>query len=88
MCIQKKHELSPFLNDNQDICQSVQQYAHEHLSVKFMCEYIHDIILPNMVNEEWSVLPNEEEKYEAAVQRIVGQHGLTCICPSMVYNWL
>jgi len=91
MYIQKKHKLSPFLNDNKDICQAIQQYAHEHLhelSIKFMHEYIHDAILLNMVKEEWLVLPNEGEKYEAAVWQILGQHGLTCICPSMVDNCL
>ena len=71
------------------IHQSIQKNACEHLhelSVKFMSKYIHDVILEN---KECSVLPNEEEKHEAAVQKIFGQHGLTCICSSMVvHNWL
>jgi len=32
MYIKKKDKLSPFLNDNKDICQSIQQYACKHLN--------------------------------------------------------
>ena len=47
-----KDDVSPFLNDNKDLCLEIQRFAWENLaelSVKLVCMYIHDILLPQMV---------------------------------------
>ncbi len=48
--------LPQFLDENKDICTSIQQYACKNLnklSIEFMIEYIHDVILPKMIKEEY-----------------------------------
>jgi len=49
-----KHNLAPFLDENKNVCEWIQQYARQNLlelSIKLMSEYIHDIIIPSMVKE-------------------------------------
>jgi len=87
-----KHNLPPFLEQNNNACIKIQQYAHEHLhefSIKLDgCEYIHDVIVPAMVKETSSISPNEKEKYDIEVHNLLSKYGQTCICPSTVYRWM
>jgi hypothetical protein len=46
--------LPQFIEENKDICSSIQQYAWENLnklSIEFMSEYLHDALLPKMIKE-------------------------------------
>ncbi len=64
MCIPpEKHSLPQFLEQNKDICLSIQQYARENLNkllIEFLSEYRHDAILPKMVKESYVLEPNSE----------------------------
>ena len=94
ICLYSKHNLPPFLQQNKDICQSMQQYGREHLhelSMELMCEYLHATILPKMVKEESGVVrENDKEhgEYDNELRKILGTYGLTCICPSTIYRWM
>jgi hypothetical protein len=49
MYLPEKPLLPQFLDENKDICTSIQQYARENLIkliIEFMNEYIHDVTLP------------------------------------------
>jgi hypothetical protein len=49
MYLPEKPVLPQFLDKNKDICNCIQQYARENLnklSIEFMSEYLHDVILP------------------------------------------
>ena len=84
--------LPPFLAQNDDIKQRIVQYGREQLSeltCEFLLEYIHDSILPVMVEEQ----KDEEEIKECKCiedkkKVILKQYGLTCICPQTIYNWM
>ena len=57
-CPHSKHNLLPFLQQNKDICQLIQQYGCEclhELSMELMCKYLHDFILL-MVEEQLGVV--------------------------------
>ncbi len=52
MYLAEKPVLPQFLDENKDICNSIQQYARKNLnklSLEFMSEYLHDVILPKMI---------------------------------------
>jgi hypothetical protein len=52
-----------------------------------MSEYIHETVIPIMVQERFAVKP-EDEQYEAALQCIYCEYGLKKNCPSTIYKWL
>ena len=85
-----EHNLSPFLQQNPDMCTLITQYAKEHLSqlsIEFLSEYIHETIIPKLVSdilEEYETkIPKEQ--YEQEMKSILKMYGLTCISPSTVY---
>ena len=62
--------------------QKIQQYSKEHLhelSVELVSEYIHDVIIPVMVQERYLVTP-VDERYEETAKGLIAQIGLKKIC--------
>ena len=85
---QMKHNLPPFLQENNDVAMLIKKYCREHLSdisVEFMSEYIHEIVLPNLVKEQSGCTTDELENYEKALTVLHKQYCLTNVCPSTVY---
>ena len=82
-CPHSKHNLPPFLQQNKDICQSIQQYGHEHLhelSMELMCEYLHDMILPKLVKEQAGVVRGDDgEVYDNELCKMLRTYGHTSI---------
>jgi len=69
---------------------SIQQYCQENLSelsVKFVSEYIHDVLLPKLIREESGDQSNENN-YEQALNNLLKQYGLMKVCPSTIYQWI
>ncbi len=86
MYLPEKPLLPQFLDENKDICTSIQQYACENLnklSIEFMSEYIHDVILPKMIKEEYRLEPTNES-YEEKVIALLKKFNLTCISPAAI----
>ena len=49
ICVSKKHDLPPFLQQNPDICTMIKTYTQKNLpdlSIEFLAEYIHTTIIP------------------------------------------
>ena len=68
--------------------QKLQQYACQNLHQlygKLISKYIHNIILPELVFEAFSITPNDES-YDERLKQLLSTHGLKCICFSTVYN--
>jgi hypothetical protein len=86
-----ENPLSPqFLDENKDICTFIQQYAHENLnklSIEFMSEYLHDVILPKIEKEEYRLEPTNES-YEEKFIELLKNLNLTSINPATVARWL
>jgi hypothetical protein len=57
------------------------------LSVEMMSEYIHHVVLPQMIENEVKE-SNGELDQEQAREKVLKQYGLTKICLSTVYKWL
>jgi hypothetical protein len=79
-----------FLDQNKDICLSIQQYARENLhklSIEFLSEYLHDVILPKMVKESYALEPNSEG-YEQSLLELLKKYNLTCRSTSMIARWM
>ncbi len=91
MCIPpEKHSLPQFLEQNKDICLSIKQYARENLhklSIEFLSEYLHDVILPKMVKESYALEPNSEG-YEQSLLELLKKYNLTCISPLTITRWM
>jgi hypothetical protein len=81
------------LQQNPDIVQALQQYGHENLgqlSIKFMTEYVHGVVLPSMVAKEKNLPVDEiqqEEGYQTEMCKVIKKYGLTKVCPATVYKW-
>ncbi len=59
---QKKPKLPPFLDENRNKMQQIQQYTKENLpqlSIEMLSEYIHDPLVPLMVREQFGVETND-----------------------------
>jgi len=85
-----KHYLPPFLQENQDVVLSLQQNCQENLSelsVRFVSEYIHDVILPKLAKEESGDQSNENN-YKQAQNNLLKWCCLTKVCPSTIYQWM
>jgi len=81
------------LAKNKDICLSLQQHGWQHLhilSMELMCKHFHDVIMPKMVQEVLGVVRSGDEtgQYETELWKIFSTYGLTCICPSIIYQWM
>ena len=79
------------LCQNNDVAILIKKYCREHLSelsVEFMSEYIHDIVLPNLVKEQSRCTTEEFKNYEKALKDLLKQYSLTKVCPSTVYQWM
>jgi len=88
-----KHNLPPFLQQNTDVCTKIVQYAKENLSqlsVEFLLEYLHDVVLPQMVKERHGIDKNNvsDEIYLAEEARVLNEYGLTHIDPTTVGRWM
>ncbi len=57
------------------------------LSVEMMSEYIHHVVLPQMIENEVKER-NGELDQEQAQEKVLKQYGLTKIYLSTVYKWL
>jgi len=62
-----------------------------------MSEYIHNTVLPQMVNERITTTMmlainntpgNEQVEYDEVEKEMVKLYGLTCICSSTIYQWM
>ena len=75
-----KHNLPPFLEQNKEVCTSLQQYAREHLSelsVELICEYLHDTVIPKMVKDASGVEKSvNEELYPEKAKELLKEYGL------------
>ncbi len=90
MYLPERPLLPQFLDENKDICSSIQQYARENLnklSIEFMSEYLHDVILPKMIKEEYGLEPMDET-YEEKTIKLFKNYNLTCISPATTARWL
>jgi hypothetical protein len=61
--LKAKHNLPPFLELNPDVCSAIKENASSKLStlsVKMMREYIHNVVFPNMIENELKDGMNEE----------------------------
>jgi hypothetical protein len=90
MYLPEKPLLPQSLDENKDICVSIQQYAPENLnrlSIEFMSEYLHDVILPKMIKEEYRLEPSNES-YEEKVIELLKKINLDCISPVTIARWL
>jgi len=82
----KKHHLPPFLDLNPDVCKAIRDYAMANLgilSIEMMSQYIHTVILPEMIRKEI-----ESNNQPLEINQLLKQYNLTCICLSTVYKWL
>jgi hypothetical protein len=85
-----KHKLPMFLDLNFEEKQKLENYCKEHLhelTVELVSEYIHDTLIPVMVEQKYNILPDKEE-YDHGVKTLLFEHGLKKICPSTIYKWL
>jgi hypothetical protein len=90
MSLPRKHKLHMFLDLNAEEKQKIQQYSKKHLhelSVELVSEYIHDVIIPAMVEERYLVTP-VDERYEETAKGLIAGFGLKKIYPSTIYKWL
>jgi hypothetical protein len=86
----EKHNMPPFLQQNQDVTGSIKQYLCEHLhelSVELLCEYIHETVLPKMIRESTGAVPTDEV-YVNNVKVLLGKYGLKTIRVSTVCRWM
>jgi hypothetical protein len=75
---------------NPDVCHTIKEYATSNLStlsVEMMSEYIHNVVLPQLIENEVKE-SNKELDQESAREKILKQYGLTNICISIVYKWI
>ena len=73
-----KHNMPPFLQQNQDVTVAIKQYLREHLhelSVELLCEYIHYTMLPMMIRESTGAVPTDAQ-YINDVKLLLGKYGL------------
>ena len=81
-----------FLAQNDYIKEKIVRHARsnlDQLSAELILEFVHDKILPNMIDEQ----KDEEEmkkcvSYEEKKKMILKQYQLTCICPRTIYCWM
>jgi hypothetical protein len=84
MPVKKKNNLLPILELNADVCSAIKTHALANvgrLSVEMMSEYLHNIIIPQMVNAETEKTGNQLWDQESLLK----QYGLTI---STVCRWL
>ena len=95
--LRTKHNLPPILELNPDICNAIKEYACLNLSilsVEKMSEYIHRVVLPQMIEKEKKRKENdknlelENTREENELQQLLKTYRLTCICLSTVYRWM
>jgi len=89
----QKNKLPPFLEQNQDITATIKQYCKEHLSelsVEFLLDYLHKIVIPTMVKDIHGKGKDEmcEEEYAEVVRQVLKPYRLTCLSISTVSRWL
>jgi len=78
MSLPRKHKLPMFLDFNAEEKQKKQQFSKEHLhelSVELVSEYIHDVIIPAMVQERYLVTP-VEKRYKETAKGLIPEFGL------------
>ena len=83
-----KHNLPPFLQENKDVSIKIQQYARENLhqlSVELIMQYLHETVLPNMVEQKTGSKPGDEQ-YESDNKNVIGQYGLKLLSISTLYR--
>jgi hypothetical protein len=73
--------LPPLLEQNKDVCTTMQQYA---------CEYLDETVAPKMVKEQTGIEKGEfvSDEYEVEVEHMLREYQLTNVNPSTVYRWL
>ena len=72
--LKAKHNLPPFLELNPDVCSAIKEYACSKLStlsVEMMSEYIHNVVLPKMVENELKDGNNEEIGQETSAEKTI-----------------
>jgi hypothetical protein len=88
---QWKHNLPAFLDLNPDVCDAIKKYALSNLSqlsCEYVSEYIHTVVLPEMVKDERKS-NNQQDLSDGEVEKIIlKRYELTNICISTVYRWL
>ncbi len=95
--LKTKHSLPPILELNPDVCHAIKEYVCLNLStlsVEKMSEYIHRVVLPQMIEKEKKRKENdnnlelESTLEENELPALLKMYGLTCICLSTVYRWM
>ena len=83
----------------------MKQYGTENLdtlSIEMFSEFIHDKVLPTLVNDEENRDENRDDdldgeipvdrsnisNYDDKIKAILRPYGLTCVSPSTVYRWM
>ncbi len=86
--IPDKHNLHPFLQHNHDIVIKIKQYAKENLhilSANLITQYLHDVIIPSMIQERG----NPDNKSNEALQAdLLAEYGLTKLSVGTVCRWM
>ena len=85
-----KHNLPPFLQQNQDITIALKEFGREHLhelSVELFLVHIHNVILPKLVKETTNADPTDE-KYKSDVLELLGRYGLSSVSVSTACRWM
>ena len=65
------------------------------MSVEVMSQYIHHMVLPQIIEEDrqekiraGEMNASEVQEYEKELQTLLKRYGLTCICLGTVYRWM
>ncbi len=92
-----KDNLPSFLDLKPKACKAVKKYGNCNLasmSVEVMSQYIHHMVLPQIIEDEWKeklrageMNASEPQGYEKELKTLLKWYGLTCICLGMVYRW-
>jgi hypothetical protein len=72
--LKAKHNLPPFLELNPDVYSTIKEYACSKLytlSAEMMSEYIHNLVLPKMIENELKDGNNEETGEETSALKSI-----------------
>jgi hypothetical protein len=89
--LQNKNNLPAFLDLNPDVCDAIKKFATTNLSqlsCESVSEYIHNVILPEVVKKEVIADNRPKMSKEEKQKKLLKRYGLTNICISTVYRWL
>jgi hypothetical protein len=89
--LQNKNNSPAFLDLNPDVCDAIKKFATSNLSqlsCESVSEYIHNVILPEVVKKEVTADNHPEASEEEKQKKLLKRYGLTNIFISTVYRQL